>query len=195
MGALITVSSNIQGLIFDCDGTLADTMPIHYKAWCDTFVAYGYECPLSFIEHIQGMPAVKIVENYNRQFNAAIDAVQFAREKNNLAYKNLSQTRPIEPVMAIVRQFTGKLPMAVASGGNRKNVDLILDSIGVSDLFVTIITSDDPIEPKPNPEIFLEAARRMGVPPEYCQVFEDGESGLEAARKAGMVATDVRLYI
>ena len=192
---MIKVSSEIQGLIFDCDGTLADTMPIHYDAWCETFAAYGYECPLSFIENIQGMPALKIVEKYNRQFNAAIDAAQFARDKNNLAYKNLSQAKPVEPVMAVVRQFAGKIPMAVASGGNRKNVDLILDTIGVGDLFVTIITSDDPVLPKPNPEIFLEAARRMGVSPKYCQVFEDGESGLTAARRAGMVATDVRLHI
>lgn len=195
MGALITVSSTVQGLIFDCDGTLADTMPIHYEAWCETFVAYGYECPLSFIKQTQGMPAVKIVEKYNRQFNAAIDAVQFARDKNNLAHKNLSQAKPIEPVMAVVRQFVGKLPMAVASGGIRKNVDLILDAIGIRDLFATIITSDDPVLPKPNPDIFLEAARRMGVEAASCQVFEDGDAGLEAARIAGMVATDVRLYI
>ena len=192
---MITVSSRIKGLIFDCDGTLADTMPIHLKAWCDTFNRYGYDCLPEFIETVQGMPAVKIVEQFNRQFNATIDARQFAREKNRCARQNLAQARPIEPVMAVVQRFRGKLPMAVASGGIRKNVDLILDSIGLKNVFETVITADDPVLPKPNPDIFLEAARRMGVQPEFCQVFEDGEAGLAAARKAGMVATDVRLYI
>jgi len=193
--ALIKVSSRIKGLIFDCDGTLADTMPIHLQAWCDTFNRYGYDCPPEFIESVQGMPAVKIVEQYNRQFNAAIDARQFALEKNRRARHNLAQARPIEPVMAVVQRFKGKLPMAVASGGIRKNVDIILKAIGIDDLFATILTADDPVLPKPDPDIFLEAARRMGVQPEFCQVFEDGEAGLTAARKAGMVATDVRLYI
>jgi len=193
--ALITVSSRINGLIFDCDGTLADTMPIHLKAWCDTFNRYGYDCLPEFIESVQGMPAVKIVEQFNRQFKAAIDARQFALEKNRRASHNLAKARPIEPVMAVVQRFKGKLPMAVASGGIRKNVDLILDSIGLKNVFETVITSDDPVLPKPNPDIFLEAARRMGVQPEFCQVFEDGEAGLVAARKAGMVATDVRIYL
>ena len=192
---MITVPSHIRGLIFDCDGTLADTMPIHLDAWCDTFQAYGYTCPLSFLDQVKGMPAVKIVERFNLQFNADIDPKRFAREKDRHARNNLLQVRPIEPVMAVVRQFKGKLPMAVASGGVRDNVKLILDSIGISELFTTVITADDPVPPKPSPEIFLEAARRMAVEPKLCQVFEDGDAGLEAARIAGMVATDVRLFI
>ena len=85
--------------------------------------------------------------------------------------------------------------MAVASGGTRRNVRLILEAIGLGNVFVTVITGDDPIPSKPDPEIFLEAARRMAVTPERCQVFEDGDAGLRAARLAGMVATDVRVFL
>ena len=191
---MITVSPTIRGLIFDCDGTLADTMPIHMAAWCDTFRAYGYACPHEFLNEVKGMPAVKIVETYNRRFGTAIDAPQFAREKNQLAHQNLAQARPIPAVMAIVERFKGRLPMAVASGGTRKNVLLILETIGLGDAFITVIAGDDPIPSKPDPAIFLEAARRIEVAPERCQVFEDGDAGLKAARMAGMVATDVRPF-
>ena len=85
--------------------------------------------------------------------------------------------------------------MAVASGGTRENVMLTLESIGFADCFTAVLTSDDDVRPKPDPEILLEAARRMHVPPGACQVFEDGEAGFEAARRAGMVATDVRPYL
>jgi HAD superfamily hydrolase (TIGR01509 family) len=82
--------------------------------------------------------------------------------------------------------------MAVASGGVRENVDLELEALQIRDVFQAIVTADDDVRPKPSPDIFLEAARRIGVAPEFCQVFEDGDLGLEAARIAGMLPTDVR---
>jgi HAD superfamily hydrolase (TIGR01509 family) len=85
--------------------------------------------------------------------------------------------------------------MAVASGGTRDNVLLTLDVLGLADFFEAIITADDPVKPKPDPDIFLEAARRMQVEPIHCQVFEDGDAGLKAARMAGMVATDIRPFV
>jgi HAD superfamily hydrolase (TIGR01509 family) len=82
--------------------------------------------------------------------------------------------------------------MAVASGGTRKNVTLELEAIQLKDFFEVILSADDDIRPKPAPDIFLEAARRLGVEPRYCQVFEDGDLGLEAAKAADMLPTDVR---
>lgn len=108
---MIIVSSAIEGLIFDCDGTLADTMPIHMTAWCETFREYGYTCPHELLNEVKGMPAVKIVETYNRRFGAAIDAQQFARDKNKLAYQTLSQARPIPAVIAVVDRFKNRLPI------------------------------------------------------------------------------------
>jgi HAD superfamily hydrolase (TIGR01509 family) len=165
------------------------------QAWCHTFEIYGHQCPLEFLDRVKGMPAVKIVEAYNLRFKAAIDARRFASDKNRLAHKHLSNARPIAPVMDIVRRFKDRLPMAVASGGTRRNVLLILKAIGLEEAFETIITGDDPVPHKPDPAIFFEVARRIGVAPQFCQVFEDGDAGLEAARKAGMVATDVRPFL
>lgn len=193
--AVITVAEGVKGLIFDCDGTLADTMPIHLAAWSATFAARGISCPPGFIEQVTGMPAERIVAEFNRRYNHRIDARAFAVEKNRRAQLRLAEALPIRPVVDIVLQHRGLLPMAVASGGTRDNVLLTLDAIGLADVFLTVITADDPVAPKPDPQIFLEAARRLGVKPAYCQVFEDGAAGLEAARRAGMVATDVRAFI
>ena len=189
---MIDVLPQAKGLIFDCDGTLADTMPIHIKAWCDTFADYGIRCPEAFLHAVKGMPATKIVARFNRLQGHRIDPVAFARKKNYRAGEMLHQAQPIEPVAAIVRRYRDKLPMAVASGGTRANVMLTLDALGFEDCFAVVLTSDDDVSPKPNPEIFLEAARRLNVDPGACQVFEDGDAGLEAARRAGMFATDVR---
>ena len=192
---MIPVEKHVRGLIFDCDGTLADTMPIHMEAWCDTFHAYGFECPKIFLNEVKGMPAVKIVEEFNRRFRQDIGAEAFAREKNERARNGLHLAEPLQPVLDIVNRFKGRLPMAVASGGIRANVLLIIEAIGLKGVFDAVITADDAVEPKPSPAIFLEAARRIHVESRFCQVFEDGDMGLQAARRAGMAATDVRKYI
>jgi HAD superfamily hydrolase (TIGR01509 family) len=191
----ISVLPGIEGLIFDCDGTLADTMPVHIKAWCDTFADYGIRCPEDFLHAVKGMPAKRIVERFNRLYGHQINPVAFARQKNRRAREKLHESQPIEPVAEIVRQYRGKLPMAVASGGTRENVLLTLESVGLGGCFAAVLTSDDDVLPKPNPDIFIEAARRMNVLPAVCQVFEDGDAGLEAAHRAGMAATDVRPYL
>jgi HAD superfamily hydrolase (TIGR01509 family) len=195
MDTMIAVKSHIKGLIFDCDGTLVDTMPIHIDAWCRTFAAHGVDCPEKFIDAVKGMPAEKIVERFNHRYQRNLEPKSFAAMKNRLAQRKLASALPIEPVVAVARAHAGRLPMAVASGGTRANVHLVLESIGIRDWFETVITADDAVLPKPDPGIYIEAARRLGVPPRYCQVFEDGDAGLEAARRAGMTATDVRPYL
>ena len=192
---MITVAKGVKGLIFDCDGTLADTMPIHLAAWSATFAARGISCPPEFIKQVTGMPAEKIIDEFNRRYNHKIDPRAFAAEKNRRARLRLEEALPIQPVVDIVLQHRNLLPMAVASGGTRENVLLTLDSIGLTNCFETVLTADDPVAPKPDPHIFLEAARRMRVEPALCQVFEDGAPGIEAARRAGMIATDVRVII
>jgi len=191
----IEVKPGIEGLIFDCDGTLADTMPLHMQAWCETFAAHALPCPEALIYQLTGMPAANIVAAYNERFGTTLDAQRFAREKNRRAQTLLTEARPIRPVIQIAADHRGKTPMAVASGGSRQNVVTILKTLGVLDWFATVITSDEAVAPKPDPAIFIEAARRLGVTPEKCQVFEDGDVGLEAARRAGMIAVDVRPFL
>lgn len=192
---MIPVAPHIRGLIFDCDGTLVDSMPIHMACWYEAFEVFGEVCPPDFLPQYNGMPSRQIIARFNEQFGRSIDAEEFAAEKDSRTAKLLQTVQPIIQVTAIVERYRGVFPMAVASGGKRKGVMQSLTAIGMADYFDTIVTADDPVPAKPEPDIFLEAARRLGVDPEYCQVFEDGEMGITAARRAGMAVTDVRIYI
>ena len=192
---MIHVPPRVRGLIFDCDGTLADTMPTHWKAWHETFAAYGKTCPHAFLERCMGVPSFEIVRLYNAEFGADLDPRKFSAEKDRRSQAGLPYVGPIVPVVDVVRRCRGRLPMAVASGGVRLNVEMALQAIGLLGWFETILTADDDVPPKPSSAIFIEAARRLRVEPADCQVFEDGEAGLEAARKAGMIVTDVRPYL
>lgn len=190
----LEVAAQVRGLIFDCDGTLVDTLPLHYQAWKETFAALGLTCPLAFLMEHNGKPTERIVTLYNQRFGQRIDVERFTADKERLTHTLLDQARPLEPVAALARRHHGRLPMGVVSGGNRPNVELALRAAGLSALFPVVLTADDGLPPKPAPDLFLEAARRLGVEPRYCQVFEDADSGLDAARRAGMVATDVRPF-
>ena len=192
---MLEVSPNIQGLIFDCDGTLIDSMPIHWECWHGTFEKFGASCPHEFLEELKGVPTHGIIAAFNKKFGYDFDVDAFTEEKERLAKEKLVHVRTIEPVTSLVYQFHGSLPMAVASGGPFATVKLSLDATGLSSYFETFVTADDPVKPKPSPEIFLEAAKRIGVPPEKCQVFEDADMGIQAAKAAGMIATDVRPYL
>ena len=192
---MIRVFPGVEGLIFDCDGTLADTMPAHMRAWEETLKNHGVDCPVVFLESLRGMPAEEIVTVLNEKCRLNLDAREVAREKNRRVFEELRHVKAIEPVAAIARDYKGKLPMAVASGGTRLNVMRTLKAIGLNDLFRAVITADDHLRPKPHPDMFFELARIMGIKPELCQVFEDGDLGLEAARRAGMKPMDVRPYL
>lgn len=190
----LAVPDGVRGLIFDCDGTLVDTLPLHYVAWRETFAELGLACPLEFLVRHNGKPTDRIVALYNAEFGRSIDVGKFTADKERRTHALLDRARPIEPVAALAREYCGRLPMAVVSGSNRPNVELALRAAALAALFAVVLTADDGLPPKPDPGLFLEAARRMGVAPRQCQVFEDADSGLEAARRAGMLATDVRPF-
>jgi beta-phosphoglucomutase-like phosphatase (HAD superfamily) len=188
----LEVPQYIRGLIFDCDGTLVDSMPLHMRAWEHAITSIGGLWDQEFFISKKGMPEEDIVTLYNSSFATAFDPLETVRVKHRFFRSHASEFKPIPHVVAIVLKHHGILPMAVASGGVRENVDLELEALHIRKFFQTILTADDDIRPKPSPDIFLEAARRIGVPAQFCQVFEDGDLGLEAARGAGMLATDVR---
>ncbi len=191
----IPVDRDSKALIFDCDGTLADTMGFHLEAWHEAFSVFGKSCPDMFLEPLKGMKEKHIIEMFNEKFEDNVDCQKFLDEKHNRFRSKLKDVKPIEPVVKIVRTFYGVLPMAVVSGGIRKNVLMTLQEIGLDDQFDVILTADDRVKPKPAPDILIEAAWQLKVQPIDCQVFEDGEIGLIAAREAGMIATDIRLYL
>jgi beta-phosphoglucomutase-like phosphatase (HAD superfamily) len=185
----------IRGLIFDCDGTLADTMPLHWIAWNQVTSKHGIHLPEDRFYALGGVPSRDILVMLREEQGLQIDPLAVAREKEHAYLDLMHQVGPIHEVVTIARENHGRLPMAVASGGIKPIIEKVLIHLGIRDLFSALVTSEDVKNQKPAPDIFLEAARRIGVPPEFCRAYEDTDLGLTAIRKAGMSAVDVREII
>ena len=185
---------SIQALIFDCDGTLTDSMPVHYISWHATLSRHGVVFEEDRFYALGGMPTDKIIAMLSVEQGIPLDHVALAREKEADFLNQLHLVVPIEPVVRIVREQHGKLKMAVASGGWRQVVRRQLELIGYLDHFDAIVAAEDTERHKPEPDVFLEAARRLDVPPQFCRVYEDSDLGIEAARRAGMQWVDVRQW-
>jgi beta-phosphoglucomutase family hydrolase len=172
--------------IFDCDGTLGDTMPLHYRAWREALKGQDWDFPEAFFYELGGVPTERIVEILNQRHGSALPVTETAQLKEELYLKGIEEIGPIEPVVAIVNAVYGKLPMAVASGGHRRIVTRTLTCLGILDKFDAVICAEDYRNGKPHPDPFLTAAGRLGVTPEKCLVFEDTNTGIQAAQAAGM---------
>lgn len=184
-------AGKFSAYIFDCDGTLADSMPAHYRAWKRTLEQFSKEIVYtkSTFYAWGGKPTVQIVRDLNDLHPAAepLDPARIAEIKERHFLEELSLIQPIEPIVEIARRAKAeKIPVAVASGGIRHIVEKTLVNIGLGDFFPIIVTPADVARGKPAPDMYLLAAERMGVKPEECLVFEDSPTGIEAARAAGM---------
>lgn len=182
----------IKGLIFDCDGTLADTMPLHWRVWQALARKYGFKFSQERFYAIGGIPSRDIVKMLAREQGLRLDHLAIAREKEAAYLALVAQVEPINTVVGIAREHYGKVPMAVASGGTHRVIEQVLEHLGIRQLFKAVVTSEDVVNQKPAPDIFLEAARQLGVPPQLCRAYEDTNVGLEAIHAAGMEAVDVR---
>ncbi len=185
----------IKGLIFDCDGTLADTMPLHWRAWQAVTGRYGIVFPEDRFYALGGVPSRDILKMLQDEQTLALDPLLVAKEKEEEYLKLMAHVGPIHEVVMIAREHAGKLPMAVASGGTRLVINKVLHHIGIHELFDAVVTSEDVLQQKPAPDIFIEAARRIGIEPRFCRAYEDTELGMNAIRAAGMDAVDVRELI
>lgn len=173
--------------LFDCDGTLADTMPLHYRAWRATLDPLGADFPEDLLYDLGGTPTRRIVELLNQSQGLNLPTVEVARKKSETFVALLAEARPIDEVMQLARRaIEASEKVAVVTGSTRWVVERILAAIGAGDLFSTVVTSEDVTHGKPAPDGYLEAARRLGVPADECLVFEDTRTGLEAATAAGM---------
>ncbi|NLE34687.1 MAG: beta-phosphoglucomutase family hydrolase [Bacteroidales bacterium] len=190
------ISPGVKGLIFDLDGTLANTMPWHYQAWQKACLRFGIIMDTAFLQAHTGAPGWKIAEEViaiNGK-TGIVDPEDIMRVKLEEFFAIQHNVTPIEPVTALVQKYHGKMPIAVGTGGHREAVEKTLEIIGIREYFDIIVTANDVTNHKPHPETFLKCAELMGVPPAQCEVFEDGDLGIEAARRAGMIATDVRAW-
>ena len=184
----------IQALIFDCDGTLTDSMPLHFVAWNQTMQRLGIEFTEDRFYALGGIPSDKIIQMLADEANMQLGVLAVTKEKEQVFLDNMHLLEEIAAITSIVRENHGKLPMAVASGGFRDIVAKQIAHIGLEGLFDTMVTAEDTTRHKPEPDVFLEAARRLGVAPENCRVYEDADLGIEAARRAGMQWVEVRTF-
>jgi beta-phosphoglucomutase family hydrolase len=190
------IKPNIKGLIFDLDGTLADTMPYHYQAWQAACKKFGLSIDKEFLIKTTGSPTWVIADEVLKMNNQSgkITVDEIMEEKIKVFHELQKYIEPIEPVVDIVKKYYGKLPMAVGTGGHRSAVERTLKITNLQQYFDIIITANDVENYKPHPETFLKCAEKMNVEPHFLEVFEDGDFGIEAAKTAGMQATDVRSW-
>jgi beta-phosphoglucomutase-like phosphatase (HAD superfamily) len=181
-----------QGIIFDCDGTLADTMPLHWRAWQVVAARYKFALSEERFYSLGGVPARDILKVLCSEQGLALNPLVVSHEKEAEYQPLIAQVEPINVVVGVARENYGKIPLAVASGGTKKMVEQVLDRLGIKQLFKAIVTSEDVVRQKPAPDIFLEAARRIGVAPQFCRGYEDTDLGMRAIRAAGMEGGDVR---
>jgi len=183
----------IRGLIFDCDGTLADTMPLHWIAWNTITKKYGLHFPEDRFYSLGGVPSRDILKMLSEEQNIPLDHLAVSLEKENAYLPLLPQVLPVHEIVTIAKENHGQMPMAVASGGVKPIITQVLEHLGIRQLFEAIVTSEDVRRQKPAPDIFLEAARQIGIPPHECRAYEDTDLGMQSIRAAGMEAIDVRL--
>lgn len=180
-----------EGYIFDLDGTLVDSMPLHYRAWRRALAEAGAP-PEAFLPgefySCGGKSATDVVDYLNAAYGLDMDR-KLVAERKRLFYLGMMQNdgaAPIAEVADFARSLKGKAPMAIATGSALPGAMATLEAAGLTGLFDIIITPEDVLEGKPAPDMFLLAASRMGADPVRCIVFEDATPGIEAARAAGM---------
>lgn len=178
----------LQALIFDLDGTLVDSGPVHFEVLRDLLDARGLTLEWNWYQRHLGMTFARMLS----LLDSTLPLQEMLEESHRGFLKRVDQLMVHEDVACLARALHGRLPMAVASNGHREVVEASLKATGLYDYFDTVVTVDDVAAGKPAPDMFLEAARRLGARAEWCQVMEDSDEGLEAARRAGIPARDVR---
>ena len=184
-----------QALVFDFDGTLVDSMPIHFRCWQQALKPFGLTLEHETFQNWGGVPTREIVRRLSVGQGVGVDEEEVIAAKEALTRAHAHEAVPIEPVLAIARTSRGVLPMAIATGGPRALVGPRMEALGIHGWFGAIVTADDVARGKPAPDPFLLAAKLLGVDPTRCRAYEDAPAGLASARAAGMEVIDVATLI
>lgn len=193
-------ADGFDAVIFDLDGTLVDSMSVHFAAWCEALAKQhvGSVFPEDVFYAMGGRPTKDIVKELNGECGLNMDAEEVSVDKRAAFLANLDKVECNDEVVDFAKSLRGKMPMAVASGGTRRVVEKTLLAAGISDLFDEVLTANDVECGKPAPDIFLKAAESLGVDPARCLVLEDAPAGIMAAQSAGMqvvcVPTAVKMH-
>ncbi len=193
-------SNQINCLIFDCDGTLMDTLSGHYQSWYQAHTKYGYQFVTKdmFINRFSGISGHEMIEIINQESEQTIDVERVAYEKHVIFDTNyIKAIKPIAKILDILLTYhkDKSMHIALASGGHRAAVDIMLKNNNLTHIFSTIVTIEDVTRGKPSPEIFLKAASLIGVAPKQCLIFEDAEAGFQAAINADMKYINIHTII
>jgi beta-phosphoglucomutase-like phosphatase (HAD superfamily) len=188
---LILPPGPFDAYLFDCDGTVADSMPLHYVAWARALGEWGCEFPEELHYRWGGRPIADIIASLNQAHGLNMPVEEVAARKEGYYYEALPQLAAVPDVLEHINLSYGKIPFAVVSGSTRESVTASLKILNLLDKFDTMVCAGDYTHSKPHPEPFLIAAQRLGVAPERCLVFEDTDMGIASASAAGMASVKV----
>jgi HAD superfamily hydrolase (TIGR01509 family) len=180
-----------QAYLFDCDGTIVDSMPLHYVAWNRTLAEWNCAFPEDLFYAWGGMPVAEIIATLNRNNGLSMPIEEVAHRKEAMYFEVLPQLQAVPEVLEHIHLSHGQIPFAVVSGSTRDSVVRSLEALKILDRFETLVCAGDYKQGKPHPEPFLLAAERLGVAPEHCLVFEDTEMGIQSATAAGMASVKI----
>lgn len=191
---MISISPSTKALIFDIDGTLADTMSVHYQACQIVCNKRGFDFPLNYFYAKAGIPTLTVFQMLMQDLKLPYDGLELGHEKEAVFLTLIDQVKPMPIVSELAKAYYDKLPMALGTGGGKEVATRIMQAIGMEKLFEVMITADDVLYPKPHPETFLKGAEFLNIAPADCLVFEDGQPGIDAAIAGGMSYVDVRPF-
>jgi len=172
--------------LFDCDGTIADSMPLHYIAWSQALGERGCAFPEDLFYAWGGRPIDEIIASLNEMHSLHMPVAEVALRKEALYFDLLPQLKAVPEVLEHIHHSHGRIPFAVVSGSARDSVTASLTTLGILDRFDTLVCAGDYARGKPDPEPFLTAAQSLHIPPANCLVFEDADAGIRSAQAAGM---------
>ena len=177
--------------LFDCDGTIADSMPLHFRAWTAALAPYGCTFPEPLFYAWGGRPVADILHDLARDQHLELPIAHLTTHKEDLYLDLLPELQPVPDVLEHILAAHGTIPFAVVSGSTRESVEASLQTLHLTSCFPTLVCAGDYTHPKPHPEPFLRAAQLLGVSPAECLVFEDTDMGIQSAHAAGMAAVKI----
>jgi len=195
LGAMKNLHHEYDGLIFDLDGTLADTMPTHFAAWSQSMAEHGLVLSEERFYALGGVPASEIIELLAKEQGKVVDVISIAEVKETLFMELLGAVQPVIPVQAIAEAHFEHLPMAIATGSPKWVAERILKSLGIREWFGAVVGSECVSNSKPAPDAYLRAAQLLGIDPQRCHAFEDTPLGIQAAQNAGMVVVNIHTLL
>jgi HAD superfamily hydrolase (TIGR01509 family) len=182
---------SFNAYLFDCDATIADSMPLHYVAWSKALSEWNCEFSEELFYAWGGMPVADIISTLNTRHGLNMPNQQVATRKEQLYYEILPQLKAVPEVLEHIEARHGQIPLAVVSGSTRDSVTASLETLKILDRFDTLVCAGDYRKSKPDPEPFLIASERLRIAPADCLVFEDTDMGIQAATAAGMASVKI----